>query len=106
MEPGCCLHPLSSCSRQHLCLRMSSVCVIIKVVLLISAYVSLLPPQDVKDNHEEAAKVAPQTLHLCKLVRNLMSITLQWSRSDLSSTAAVFKSCCADCCAKWLCHPM
>ena len=26
-------------------------------------------PQDVKDNHEEAAKVAPQALRLCELVR-------------------------------------
>jgi hypothetical protein len=25
--------------------------------------------QDVKDNHEEAAKVAPQTLQLCQMVR-------------------------------------
>lgn len=25
--------------------------------------------QDVKDNHEEAAKVAPQTLRLCQMVR-------------------------------------
>jgi hypothetical protein len=36
----------------------------------------LAPAQDVKDNHEEAAKVAPQTLRLCELV----------SRSSSSST--------------------
>ena len=29
-------------------------------------------PQDVKDNHEEAAKVAPQALRLCELVRAWM----------------------------------
>ncbi len=28
--------------------------------------------QDVKDNHEEAAKVAPQTLQLCMMVSSVM----------------------------------
>ena len=31
--------------------------------------VKVFASQDVKDNHEEAAKVAPQTLRLCQMVR-------------------------------------
>jgi hypothetical protein len=44
--------------------------------------------QDVKDNHEEAAKVAPQTLQLC----NMVSIAVLQLRKPwvLSVSPAVF----------------
>jgi hypothetical protein len=36
--------------------------------VLLATPTSLCAVQDVKDNHEEAAKVAPQTLQLCTAV--------------------------------------
>lgn len=35
----------------------------------------LLALKDVTDNHEEAAKVAPQTLRLCQMVRGRMHLS-------------------------------
>ena len=44
--------------------------------------------QDVKDNHEEAAKVAPQTLRLCQMVSCVYRLALL----DLSNALSVAKS--------------
>lgn len=60
-----CLHTCFLCS---LALTMSYYSGIDMLVAfwLLTAWSAWL--QDVKDNHEEAAKVAPQTLQLCQMV--------------------------------------
>lgn len=63
----CHCHVLSVCSWH--CLDSSRRCSGCSAVLLRTVLCcTMLCAQDVKDNHEEAAKVAPQTLQLCRMV--------------------------------------
>jgi hypothetical protein len=54
----------SNCRRSICLLNRLTTC----LYILLVALPSLCAVQDVKDNHEEAAKVAPQTLKLCTAV--------------------------------------